>query len=474
MAKKRLFLLTLLQLCSTQSPDFSIPNILIAVSKHAADKVTSSSTVARTTRTTRTTSSYTNTLTDAVTPVNWMPQGIARALGPVSSHIYSVTNKGIDLVQFVKDYREASKNMDAILDIDELIPKYGFRVEIHAVTTKDFYKLTMYRIPGDGRAVFLMHGLLGSADDFVVAGRDSGLAYLLADAGYDVWLGNARGNKHSLSHSTFKPSEAKFWDFSFHEIGLYDLPAMIDYVLHKTNKTTLTYIGHSQGTTAFFVMASEKPEYNQKIHLMIALSPVVFMENVRSPIIRLMSPGTLLTDGFSKSLGQYEFLPDNNFIKVMKLLLCEAGPIAEIVCSNALFLVAGFDYQQLNISNLPVILGHVPSGASIKQFAHYGQGVLSDDFRQFDYGFDANLKRYGVGVPPSYELESVIAPVALFYSESDWLAHPKDVERLLQSLSSVVDMYKVPLQQFNHLDFFMARDVKNLVNNRVLKVMMAL
>jgi lysosomal acid lipase/cholesteryl ester hydrolase len=37
--------------------------------------------------------------------------------------------------------------------------------------------------------------------------------YVLADAGYDVWLGNARGNTYSMKHVQFTAQGKKFWDF---------------------------------------------------------------------------------------------------------------------------------------------------------------------------------------------------------------------------------------------------------------------
>ena len=119
--------------------------------------------------------------------------------------------------------------------------------------------------------------------------------YLLADDDYDVWLGNTRGNIYSCNHTTYDPfgesvERELFWSFSWHEMGITDLPAMIDYVLDKTGEEKLQYIGHSQGTTAFFVMASKLPKYNDKIEMMHALAPVAFLSNAFSPPIRAIAP----------------------------------------------------------------------------------------------------------------------------------------------------------------------------------------
>lgn len=63
-------------------------------------------------------------------------------------------------------------------------------------------------------------------------------------------------------------------------MGIYDLPATIDYVLNKTNNQKLYFIGHSQGTTAFMCLLSEKPEYNEKIHVASLLAPVGYNKYV--------------------------------------------------------------------------------------------------------------------------------------------------------------------------------------------------
>lgn len=78
-------------------------------------------------------------------------------------------------------------------------------------------------------------------------------AYILADQGYDVWIGNARGNKYSRAHTYLDPDTGvDFWDFTWHQIGVYDLPAMIDYVLEQTGQEDMFYIGHSQVIITFF------------------------------------------------------------------------------------------------------------------------------------------------------------------------------------------------------------------------------
>lgn len=59
----------------------------------------------------------------------------------------------------------------------------------------------------------------------------------------------------------------------FDEMGRYDLPAVIRYVLDRTGYSTMSYIGHSMGCAIFFICMTYHPELNKKIDVMIALAP---------------------------------------------------------------------------------------------------------------------------------------------------------------------------------------------------------
>ena len=44
----------------------------------------------------------------------------------------------------------------------------------------------------------------------------------LAEAGYDVWISNARGTEYSLGHESLTTDDSEYWAFSWAEFGRYD------------------------------------------------------------------------------------------------------------------------------------------------------------------------------------------------------------------------------------------------------------
>ena len=69
---------------------------------------------------------------------------------------------------------------------------------------------------------------------------------------------------------------------------MYDVPAVITYIVNITNNT-LFYIGHSMGGTTFSVMASQKPEVAKSVRAAIALCPATYEKHIKQPLIKLLA-----------------------------------------------------------------------------------------------------------------------------------------------------------------------------------------
>nr|ABA12145.1 44 kDa salivary lipase-like protein SP14 [Phlebotomus argentipes] len=361
-------------------------------------------------------------------------------------------------------------------DFVDLSKSHGYAAEEHTVKTDDGYLLTLHRIPRGVKAqknskgvVFLLHGLLCSSVDWIILGPQSALAFLLAEEGYDVWLGNARGNTFSRRHVSRGVKSKAFWKFSWHEIGIYDLPAMIDYALNATRQTSLHYIGYSQGSTAFLVMASMRREYMKKVSMFQALGPAVYLSNTRSFVVRTLAPFTSQFQMLNSILGTTEFLPRGTLLDSASKLFCHLHSPIKILCSNILFLMAGFDSEQIDMKLLPTILAHSPAGASVNQIVHYLQCVKTGKFSLFDYGSSENMVKYNATTPPEYPIEQMTVPTVIHYGLNDVFCSVTDVQKLIQKLPNVVGNYSVPFAKFNHLDFIYAKRARELVYDRVIE-----
>lgn len=140
----------------------------------------------------------------------------------------------------------------------------------------------MHRIPksySSKNSVLLLHGLLSCGGQWVANGNKS-LAFMLSEAGYDVWILNHRGTSLSKKHRYHTYNSSQYWNFSFHELGYYDVVAAIDYILNKQKKEKLHVIAHSQGVAAFLAGIILRPEYNRKIISSYIFNAAVFLHHL--------------------------------------------------------------------------------------------------------------------------------------------------------------------------------------------------
>jgi pimeloyl-ACP methyl ester carboxylesterase len=154
-------------------------------------------------------------------------------------------------------------------------------------------------------------------------------------------------------------------------MGLNDVPAIIDFVLNKTNKEKLTYIGHSQGTTQMFMAASVEPEYyKSKINLFVALAPVVKMKNTLSYSLRFLSKHRNMVEWLGVDvLHKYSIFGPKQGVDFDEVLLCRMIPA---LCDLGIWAISDREVDLINMDREDVIFSLFPSGCGYKNFIHYG------------------------------------------------------------------------------------------------------
>ncbi|XP_017508847.1 lysosomal acid lipase/cholesteryl ester hydrolase isoform X1 [Manis javanica] len=361
------------------------------------------------------------------------------------------------------------------MNVSEIISYWGFPSEEHLVETEDGYILCLHRIPhgrknrsnkGPRPVVFLQHGLLADSSNWVTNLPNSSLGFILADAGFDVWLGNSRGNTWSRNHRTLPVSEDKFWAFSFDEMANYDLPASIKFILNKTGQEQVYYVGHSQGTTVGFIAFSRIPELAKKIKMFFALAPVTSVVFSTSPLTKLgQLPDFLIKD----LLGVKEFLPQSAFLKWLSTHVCTHVVLKEL-CGNIFFLLCGFNERNLNMSRVSVYVAHSPAGTSVQNILHWSQAVKFQKFQAFDWGSSAkNYFHYNQSYPPTYKVRDMLMPTAVWSGGQDWLADIKDMSLLLSQITNLV--YNKQIPKWEHLDFLWGLDAPQQLYNEIVYLM---
>ncbi|XP_045483994.1 lipase 3-like [Pieris rapae] len=369
---------------------------------------------------------------------------------------------------------------DARLDVPQLVRKYKYPLEEHHVITPDGYILTLHRIPhgrdsntqyGNKPAVFVMHGLLCSSADWVLTGPGVGLGYILAEEGFDVWLGNNRGNYYSRRHLLLDPNDTNstaFWKFSLDEMGNLDLSSSIDYILRTTRRPNLHYIGMSQGTTVYFVLGSLRPDFSEKIASAHMLAPVVLNAGNGSPIMDAVAPIVAAAVSWATDNGFGEIFPKSDFIASIARRYCRDGVPTQSICSALLFILGGWSESQHNATLIPVKLAHTPAGSSLRQFAHLTQNMASKKFRRYDYGPIQNMLRYGKTQPPEYNLLNIKNPVFIHYSDGDIRTNDVDIKLLYDSLDTTKELIRVPDDNFSHIDFMWGKNARSVLYDRVI------
>ncbi|XP_069124287.1 lysosomal acid lipase/cholesteryl ester hydrolase-like [Argopecten irradians] len=367
---------------------------------------------------------------------------------------------------------------EVYMNVSQLITSKGYPCEEHEVPTDDGFILGVQRISHgklenqkvyypkkDQPVVLLQHGLISCSACWVDNLVNESLGFLMADNGFDVWLGNSRGNTYSRKHKTLSPNDPKFWEWSWDEMALHDLPAMVDYILNVTNQKQIYYLGHSQGTQIAFSGLGQSWN-TDKVKMFFALAPVTTLGGIISPI-RLLTPFAEPIQTLYDIFGKGEFLPSTEVIKWLGRTAC-SKPGIDFLCENLLFVLGGYDFKQLNETRIPVYVANHPAGTSVQNIVHYAQSVRHNQFLMYDFGSEqANLDHYNQTTPPAWNESLVTTPTVVYSGSRDWLSDPADVQTLLPKITNLVAS-KV-MDEWEHMDFIWAMDAPQQAYNDIIR-----
>ncbi|KAL1421770.1 hypothetical protein MTO96_022818 [Rhipicephalus appendiculatus] len=227
----------------------------------------------------------------------------------------------------------------------------GYHCDTRIATTEDGYVIEVDRVRENlsatlnedtrGNPVLLVPGMFHDSATWFLNYPSQSPGFLLAHKVYDVWAMNTREAANRCHHKELNQSDPRYWEWSFNEIGQFDVAAAIDLVLDTTGASTLAILGFSQGFTSSLVLLSTKPEYNSKVNILMGYAPVANFSHTGYP----------------------------------------ASPL--IFFSDLIF------------TRAPVYMAHTNEGTSIKNLHHFVQIAKSKKFVMYDNGKVGNFLTYG-------------------------------------------------------------------------------
>ncbi|KAJ8123519.1 hypothetical protein O1611_g9569 [Lasiodiplodia mahajangana] len=360
-------------------------------------------------------------------------------------------------------------------DFVAICATYGYTAEEHVVQTKDGYLLGLHRLAwrkgeedvkvNNGpssvkkRIVYLHHGLLMNSEVWVCqTDAQRCLPFVLVERGFDVWLGNNRGNKYSKKSIKCSPNSTEFWNFSIDEFAFYDIPDSIQYILDATKQPSLSYIGFSQGSAQAFASLAVNPKLNDQVNVFIALAPAMSVPGLHNGVVDALikaSPQVLFLLFGRRSILSSATTWQSILYPPIFIKLIDMG-------NNFLF---GWKSKNMSVSQKLAAYPHLYSFTSTKSVVHWFQIIRNKSFQMFDDDLQTalgmnTLNKYTKVA--KYPTRNIRTPIVIVYGGSDSLV---DIKVMLKELPKRTVATEIP--HYEHLDFLWARDADTQVFRHV-------
>ena len=351
----------------------------------------------------------------------------------------------------------------------DYIKSIGYKLEEFDVITEDKYVLSLWHfVPNfkvdPNKVVYFQPGFMCVAWVFLQNGRKS-LPFLLMEEGYDVWIGHNRGTIHSLGHVNLNSAESNgdYWDFSIDDYALTDLPANIDAVKKKTGAKKVTYIGHSQGTTIFFMLYMHDPTYvESSIDKFVSLGTVYTINYASltpvNLVDKLYSLVNLVADFSSKSLS---------FGDGQRNMISNICKRSEFICKKTFESMENLrPTGRINFKTISPYFYYFPAGTSANCLLHWSQIHQAKKLVYFNHDFENNkeVKEYDVNVIKKWKIKSFVDR-----SDCDAYSSYQDVTEFYETVEDKSYINLVDYKDYGHMDFVCGETAPDDVYNPVIK-----
>jgi len=357
-------------------------------------------------------------------------------------------------------------------DVCVRVVDQGYPCECHDIVTSDGFVLQSVRISGRQQllggdpVVWLQHGFEGSCVDWISNPSTSdNLAYMLHDAGFDVWMGNSRGNVFAFQNTRLSISSKEFWSaVDIDTMASIDTPTVIDYVLRTTNQRGLSWVGHSQGTTQMFAALSRQYTLQDGRHIadvldtVAMMAPVAYVHHSTSLLLQVLAG--FHVEHLDALLGDRDFLgPKVTVLLHAVSLACK--PIPQLCPTVNWPIMGGGNFSNRDPRTYRNATRYDPSDTSVHNLEHWTQLMRKERFGMFDYGKKVNLQKYNSTSPPHYDLTKISGVrMAIFNGAHDDIGDLKDVAILLDDLPSRTVIFHKELEHYGHMDFIWGKDAR--------------
>jgi len=354
-------------------------------------------------------------------------------------------------------YEEYSLEMDSFQKIfNELFDDSIFKATSHKIYTNDSFELTLHHcklINNNNNEckgiILLQHPLWFSSLHFILKGKES-IVYKLLINGYDVWLGNNRGNEFTKQYNN-----NKIYNWSFQDMGYLDLTQIIKYInnnaCNNQNNNGIIYIGISQGSMQFISLMSTYIEYQKYIKHSIWITPPISFELNNILLYYIIKVLALLPNWFIVFFTRIGAI-------FGRILPFSIAWICTKLCATLMGFLRLYDSMKYNeVSRLR--LKYLPSGFITKtMLAHFRELSIKESII-----FDRNNNKI-------FNISNIKIPISIIIGEHDCCCNVvKTIGYAHNKLKSYLKNLII-IPKMSHLDVIWSDVLPNMVVNLCQKI----